>query len=188
MKKQKVKKGEFGYPIYEKKKVILLTAVYFLISIAVFLLGYFSTGKKENLLTVVAVLGLLPSSKSLVSAIMYIRIPKFSPGIYEEIAAKTGELSVLYSMYLTSYKLNFPITCFAIRGNNLIGYTEFKSCNTTACEEHIKDMLKQNSLKNVTVKIFDEQKRFTERLTQLQELEGSKKETDVLELLCDISL
>ena len=49
MKKQKLSKGEFGYPVYEKNVVILRTIIYFMISIAVFLLGYFSTGKKENL-------------------------------------------------------------------------------------------------------------------------------------------
>lgn len=188
MNRQRLKKGEFGYPISEKKRVIIRTIVYFLISFAVFLLGYFSTGQKENLLTIVAVLGLLPSSKSLVSAIMYIRIPKFSSDVYQEISAIVGEIPVLYSMYLTSYKLNFPITCFAIRGNNLIGYTEFKNCDITACEEHIKDMLKQNGLKNVTIKIFDDQKHFMERVTQIQYLETGKKETDVLTLLCDISL
>ena len=83
MKKQKLLKGEFGYPVYEKNIVILRTIIYFMISIAVFLLGYFSTGKKENLLTIVAVLGLLPSSKSLVSVIMYMRIAKFSERIYQ---------------------------------------------------------------------------------------------------------
>ena len=50
MKKQKQQKGEYGYPPYERKRVVIRTAAYFLISIAVFLLGYFSTGKKENLL------------------------------------------------------------------------------------------------------------------------------------------
>ena len=42
------RKGEFGYPPYERKRVIIRTAAYFLISIAVFLLGYFSTGQKER--------------------------------------------------------------------------------------------------------------------------------------------
>lgn len=42
------RKGEFGYPPYERKRVIIRTAAYFLISIAVFLLGYFSTGQKET--------------------------------------------------------------------------------------------------------------------------------------------
>ena len=91
-------------------------------------------------------------------------------------------------MYLTSYRLNFPVNCFAVRGNNLIGYTEFPNCDAAACEEHIQGILKQNSIKNVTIKIFHEKSRFMERLTQLQALEHSKKESEVLALLCDISL
>lgn len=185
---QRLKKGAFGYPPYERKRVLIRTAVYFLISIAVFLLGYFSTGKKENLLTIVAVLGLLPSSKSLVSAIMYFRIPQFSEAVYQEIFKHAGEVSVIYSMYLTSYHSNFPVNCFAVRGNNLIGYTEFPNCDAAACAEHIQGILKQNSIKNVTIKIFHEKSRFLERLTQLQALEHSKKESEVLALLCDISL
>ncbi len=188
--RQKLNKGTFGYPIYERNVVILRTVIYFLLSIAIFLLGYFSTGKKENLLTIVAVLGLLPSSKSLVSVIMYMRIPVFSDKIYQDISSKAGSVSVIYSMYLTSYKLNFAVNCFAVRGNHLIGYTEFQNCNISACEEHIKDLLKQNSLKNITVKLFrnTEQKKFMDRLEQLQEIEKGKKEGEILSLLCDISL
>jgi len=192
MLKHKLTKGTYGYPVYERRFVILRTVLYFTISLAVFLLGYFSTGKKENLLTIVAVLGLLPSSKSLVSVIMYLRIPAFQETIYQEISAKADGLSAIYSMYLTSYKLNFPISCFIVRGNNLIGYTEFPSCDAPACEEHINNMLKQNSIKDVTVKIFHDQKKFMNRLEQLRALEHAdelcKKETEILELLCNISL
>jgi hypothetical protein len=188
MKLQRLKKGEFGYPLYERKVVIIRTAAYFAISIAVFLLGIYSTGSKENLLTIVAVLGLLPSSKSLVSVIMYMRIPKFNEEIYKQIKAHEGDVPVIYSMYLTSYKLNFPINAFAVRGSNLIGYTEFKSCNTHACEEHIKDIFNQNGIKNITIKIFNNGKNFTERLDQLQNMEEGKRENEMLTLLGDISL
>lgn len=188
MKTQKLKKGEFGYPAYQTRLVILRTILYFLLAMAVFLLGYFSTKTKENLLTVVAVCGLLPACKSLVSAIIYLRIPKFSNEIYQSLAQKAGTVSVLYSMYLTSYKLNFPISCFGVRGNHLIGYTEFSNCEAASCEEHIKDILKQNDLKNITVKIFKEQKKFEDRLQQLQDIEPGKKEEAILALLCDISL
>lgn len=185
---QRPKKGEFDYPPYERKRVLIRTAAYFLISIAVFLLGYFSTGKKENLLTIVAVLGLLPSSKSLVSVVMYFKIPKFDETVYQEISGCAGDVSAVYSMYLTSYRSNFPVNCFAVRGNNLIGYTEFLGFSTAACEEHIQNILKQNSIKNMTVKIFCEKTRFKERLVQLQALEHGKKESEILTLLCDISL
>lgn len=185
---QKRNKGEYDYPAYEKKRVILRTIIYFAISLAVFILGYLSTKTKENLLTIVAVLGLLPSCKSLVSVIMYLRIPKFSQKIYKEIAKHTGTVKVIYSMYLTSYKLNFPINCFAVRGGNLIGYTEFDSCDTQACEKHIKDILNQNAIKGITVKIFKEQHKFMDRLSQLEALEYGTKEDEILTLMCDISL
>lgn len=187
-KAQRQKKGDFGYPPYERKRVIIRTAIYFLISMSVFLLGYFSTGKPDNLLTIVAVLGMLPSSKSLVSVVMYFRIPKFNELVYQEISKQEKAVPVIHSMYLTSYKLNFPINCFAVRGNNLIGYTEFANCNVSACEKHIQEILKQNSLQNITVKIFHEKARFIDRLAQLQVLEPGKKEAEILTLLCDISL
>ncbi len=188
MNRQKRNKGEYAYPAYEKKRVILRTVIYFAISLAVFLLGYLSTKTKENLLTIVAVLGLLPSCKSLVSVIMYLRIPRFSREIYEEIAKHAGTVRTIYSMYLTSYKLNFPISCFAVRGGNLIGYTEFASCDTDACEKHIKDMFSQNAIKGITVKIFKEQRKFMDRLSQLEALDEGTKENEILTLLCDISL
>lgn len=188
MNKQKRNKGEYAYPKYERNRVIIRTIIYFAISLAVFILGYVSTKTKENLLTIVAVLGLLPSSKSLVSVIMYLRIPKFSREIYEEISGHVKTVKVIYSMYLTSYKMNFPISCFAVRGGNLIGYTEFDTCDTEACEKHIKDLLNQNAIKGITVKIFREQKKFTDRLVQLEVLDISGKEEEILTLMCDISL
>lgn len=188
MNKQKRNKGEFAYPAYEKKRVILRTVIYFAISLAVFLLGYISTKTKENLLTIVAVLGLLPSCKSLVSVIMYLRIPKFSQEIYEELAKHAGTVKTIYSMYLTSYKLNFPINCFAVQGGCLIGYTEFAACDTDACEKHIKDIFSQNAIKGTTIKIFKEQRKFIDRLSQLEALEHGGKEEEILTLLCDISL
>lgn len=185
---QKRNKGEYGYPAYERKRVILRTVIYFGISLAVFILGYVSTKTKENLLTIVAVLGLLPSSKSLVSVVMYLRIPKFSREIYEELSNCMGNVKAIYSMYLTSYKLNFPISCFAARGGNLIGYTEFDACDTDACEKHIKELLTQNAIKGITVKIFKEQRKFTDRVSQLDLLDASGKEDEILMLMCDISL
>lgn len=188
MDRQKRNKGEYGYPVYERNRVIIRTVVYFAISLAVFLMGYLSTKTKENLLTVVAVLGLLPSSKSLVSVIMYLRIPKFSQEIYEELSKHAKTVSAIYSLYLTSYKMNFPVSCFAARGANLIGFTEFDACDANACEKHIKDMLGQNAIKGITVKLFKDQRRFTDRLLQLEALDKSGKEEEILTLLCDISL
>ena len=192
--KRKFNKGEYEYPGYEKKRVIIRTIAYFAISAAVFLLGWISTGTRNNLLTIVAVLGLLPSSKSLVAVIMYMRIPEFSREVYEEITSHAGTVDIIYSMYLTSYKLNFAINCLAAYGGKaasggvLIGFTQFEACDAAACEKHIKDMLNQNSIKGVTVKVFKEKQKFIDRLLQINSYEKSGKEGEILELMCDVSL
>ena len=187
---QKTQKGEPEYLNQQKKVVFIRTLIMFAISLGIFLFGYLSTKTKANLLSVVAVLGLLPASKSLVSFIMYLCTPKYSQQTLQSVQLAVGEVPTLYHLYLTSYKENFPLNCVSIRGNNIIGYTEFDTCNTTACEEHLKIIVAQNSFKNINIKIFksSEFKKFEERLSQLQKAEVGKKEEDLLTLIKDISL
>ena len=187
---QKIVKGEPEYLKQQRKVVLIRTIIFFAISLAVFLIGYWSTKTKANLLSVVAVFVLLPSSKCLVSFIMYARTPKYNETVLQDIQNAIGEVPALYHMYLTSYKENFPLNCIAIRGNNIMGYSEFDSCNATACEDHIKLIAAQNSLKNLNIKIFkgSELKKYEERLHQLQNAEVGKKENELLELMKDISL
>lgn len=188
MTKKKPNKGEYDYPTYRRNCVIIMTIAFFALALAIFLIGYIITKTKENLLTVVAVFVCLPSCKSLVSAIMYCRIPKFSNEVYESIKKKVNKIEVLYSLYLTSYKYNFPINAFAVRGNNLIGFTEFDSCKCAECEAHIKDILSQNAIKNITIKIFTDLKKYEDRIVQIQEMEEGKQDLEILQILKDISL
>ena len=63
-------KGCYGYLTRQKKKEIIKTVLFFALSLSVFAIGYATTGTKKNLLTIVAMLGFLPASKSMVSMIM----------------------------------------------------------------------------------------------------------------------
>ena len=56
-------KGTYLYLDTQKKYEIAKTAILYSLSVAIFLTGYISTGTKKNLLTIVAVLGVLPASK-----------------------------------------------------------------------------------------------------------------------------
>ena len=67
-------KGTFGYLDTQKVYEIIRTVLFYSISIAIFVTGYVTTGTKKNLLTIVAVLGVLPASKSLVS----VQLPQVS--------------------------------------------------------------------------------------------------------------
>lgn len=66
-------KGSRDYIRTQRVYEILRTALYFGISLSLFAAGYIATKSKLNLLTVAAVLGCLPASKSAVSMIMFLR-------------------------------------------------------------------------------------------------------------------
>ena len=54
-------KGTSGYLRTQKNYEILRTVLYFAISLSLFIAGWVTTGSRENLLTIVAVLGCLCS-------------------------------------------------------------------------------------------------------------------------------
>ena len=73
---KKIRKGCYGYMDYQKKVTILRTVLFFAVSIGIYGMGISSPGNNKNLLTVVAVLGLLPSCKSAINMIMFLKALK----------------------------------------------------------------------------------------------------------------
>lgn len=183
-------KGCFSYLKNQRKKEIIKTVCYFGVSAAIFIMGYFSTHTKANLLTVVAVLGCLPASKSVVSMIMYLKAGYCSEECFQCLKPYTEGTLMLYDLYLTSYQKNFQISAMAIKNNTICGCTEDKKCDTGAGEKHITGILQQNGYTNFTVKLFTDREKFAERLAQLQELAEKKEEKElaVAELIKEISL
>lgn len=186
----KITKGCFGYLEAQRKKEIIRTIFYFALSAAIFVMGYVTTGTKMNLLTVVAVCGCLPASKSMVSMIMYLKAGQCSQECYDKLKSYTTDTFMLYDLYLTSYQKNFQISAMAVKNNVVCGYTEDKKCDIPAGEKHISAILQQSGYGNVTVKLFSDCEKFADRLAQLQELTEKKaeKEKAIAEVIRDISL
>ncbi len=184
-------KGNFGYLSAKRLQVIIRTIVFFGISIALYVTGYVTTGSNKNLLTVVAVLGLLPASKSLVNMIMLLKASGCSPEAEKEIKPLEGRLIGMYDMYFTSYKKNFPISHLVVEGKIILGYAESLKCDCRACEEHLDVMLKQGGFKDMTIRISNELKTYCEQLKNLNEKAQShqpEKDDEVRVVLYDISL
>ena len=76
------------FKIIKEKIEIIRTLAYFGIVIAILLLGYFQTGTKLNLLTVVAIVGCLPASKALVGVITRFPYRSIDGERAKEIASK----------------------------------------------------------------------------------------------------
>ena len=135
-------KGTRGYLRTQKTYELLRTVLYFAISLSLFIAGWVSTGSRENLLTIVAVLGCLPACKSLVEMFMFLRYRGCDEQVAAKIAAHTEGLTTLYDM-------------------------EFAE---QAFYKHIQDILKKDNYREVSVKIFNDLDKYLTRCDQLKEL------------------
>ena len=154
-------KGTYLYLDTQRKYEIARTILFFAISFGIFLGGYISTGTKKNLLTVIAVLGMLPASKSLVSVIMFCRFKSLKERIDLE-----GVLSA-YDMVFTSEKVNYHVAHLCVSGGCIIGYTENKSFNENAFKDHVQAFLSAEKITDMTIKVFSDKKAYMNRIGSL---------------------
>ena len=164
-------KGTKNYIDSQKKYELIRTLIYFIIPISLFVAGYIATKTKVNLLTIVAVVGVLPACKSLVGLIMFLKHHSLKKEYVESIEAIQYELPALYDMVFTTYDKTYVVGHMVIAGNTVCGFSEDKSFKEKEFNTHIQNVLKTDGFKTVTFKVFTDIKKYTERLEQLKELE-----------------
>lgn len=165
---KKIPKGSFGYTDAHKKRQLLKTFIFFLLPIAIFLVGFFTTKTKENYFTIVAVVGSLPACKELVNVFLFLKRHSMPKALYEEIKSHAGNMESAYELVLTTYEASYPVTALIISGNEIMGYTEeTKGLDWKKAEAHIRNTLKNNGISQAHVHIFQEKKQFLERVDAL---------------------
>lgn len=190
MKNKITPKGSFGYIQNRRKFTALRTILYFALSISLYVAGYVTTGSNKNLLTIVAVLGCLPSCKSAVNFIIFLRAKGCSQELRDAVEKFDTELTSFYDLYFTSYQKNYQVSHMVLKGNVLCGITESEKCDVNEAQKHLEQMLSQEGIKNMTVKIFSDRRKYIDRLSQLVELETeeNKNRDEIVNLLYSISL
>lgn len=190
MKNKITPKGSFGYIQNRRKFTALRTILYFALSISLYVAGYVTTGSNKNLLTIVAVLGCLPSCKSAVNFIIFLRAKGCSQELRDAVKKFDTELTTFYDLYFTSYQKNYQVSHMVLKGNVLCGITESEKCDVNEAQKHLEQMLSQEGIKNMTVKIFSDRRKYIDRLSQLigLETEENKNRDEIVNLLYSISL
>lgn len=190
MKSPIIRKGSYGYIRNHRAVTALRTLLYFALSIGLYIIGYVTTGTNKNLLTIVAVLGCLPACKSLVNFILFLGAEGCSETLKNEVAYYDERLTVFYDMYFTSYQKNFSVSHMALKGNVLCGITENPKCDCNEAEKHLLQMMQQEGIKNMTVKIFSQSSKYIDRLSQLIELDTNEHRNryDIVNMLYSISI
>lgn len=182
-------KGNYLYMRDKKKMEIIKTVLFFGISAALYLAGYITTGSNKNYLTIVAILGCLPASKSAVSMIMYLKAKGCSEKVYKLIADKIGGKEGAYNLYFTSYDKNYDMSHVFVKGMTIIAFTENDKISDAGFEEHIKTVLNRDAIKGVNVKVYKDLDKYLTRIEQMQNLENEKsREKDIMKTLFAVSL
>ncbi|MDD6202513.1 MAG: hypothetical protein PUB13_06180 [Lachnospiraceae bacterium] len=182
-------KGSYEYLDYKKKTELFKTIMMFALSFAVFLLGYLSTHTKANLLTIVAVLGCLPASKSLVSVIMNFRIPKCKKETCQKIEDHIGSLNGYYHLYFTGYSKNFAISHLTVTKNSILAYTQNGNIDEQEFTNHIQNLLKKEGIQDITVKLYKDLGKYLNRLDEINtNFSDFSKRDDLVSLLFTVSL
>lgn len=187
--KNKMKKGEYGYLLYKKKVSVIMTIGMFAISLALYIAGYVTTKTNANLLTVVAVLGCLPASKSAVNMIMFLKAKGCLPKDKEAIDRAIGSLDGYYDLYFTSYQKNFPISHLVVTQNAIIAYSSDEKIVEKEFNEHMKDILNKERIQDITVKLFKDREKYINRLNELNQSEAdTSARKDIVSMLYSVSL
>ena len=98
-------KGEHGYTDAHKRAQLLKTFLFFLIPIAIFVIGYVTTDTKRNYFTILAIVGCLPACKELVNVIMFLKRRSMPQALYQEIEAHAGNLVRAYELVFTCFEI-----------------------------------------------------------------------------------
>jgi hypothetical protein len=182
-------KGTRDYLKIQGRYELARTILYFAVSLSLFGAGIIATGDRMNLLTIVAVLGCLPACKSAIDAFMFLRYKGCSPEHADEIDAHMAGLSGLYDRIFTTYAKNYQVAHITVKGNTLCGFTQDKAFDEQGFYEHIRNVLQKDGFKEVSVKIFTDIHKYTNRLDQLRELETEERNTTgILNTLNSVSL
>jgi predicted transposase YbfD/YdcC len=186
---KKYEKGEYKYASYNKLRSWIITLIMYALSAAIYTIGYTTTGSNKNLLTIVAILGVLPASKSLIGAIMSSRVRILDETIHSRIEDSIASLSGLYNLYLTSYDINFYIAHCVITKDSLLAYTTDKDFDNKRFDEHIKKHMKIEGIQDILIKVFDNEDAYINRLTQLAKSDQSVQTNEkLINLLKNISV
>lgn len=159
----KITKGMPGYIRDQKKKRILITILLFGISIAVFLTGYLTTHTRNNLLTIVAILGCLPAARSAVGMIMLLPYRSFEEEKVREVETAAAGILSAYDMVLTSSEKVMPVDVLLISRHLICGYVSRTKVPPVEVEAYLARILKENHYDKVTVKIFTDYDSFLKR-------------------------
>ena len=168
--KQSGKKGTKGYIRKEKGKRFLIMLLMFAIPLGIFFTGYHMYQTRANLLTVVAVVGIIPAARFAVSFIMMFLQKGVSEEIYQLTQEKGAHLLSAYELTVTAYEGYLTLDALVIFDHTIAAFCREGSKEKNAMmQSHIVRLLRAEGIYPCQVNLYSEKKPYEERLCMLDE-------------------
>lgn len=188
----KIPKGAYGYLRSQRKIETIKTIILFGLSAMIFLVGYLTTKTKANLLTVVAVVCVLPAAKQMTTTILFYKYRSGSFAAYEKISNISKDVTSVFDLVITAYDKIGELLHAAIVGNTIICYSEKEKTDDRYIADYIKCILEKNGYQGISVKIFKNEKAYLDRLQELKQNlsddRAKEREVKIAEVIKAISI
>ena len=161
---KKATKGEYGYFAKERKSRLILTLLFAAIPVVIFLIGFMMTGTEKNLLSVAALVMVIPFAMSFTGFVTAMTKKSIPEDEYRIILPHTEGLLMAYELYVTHEKASTFIDAAAICGNNVIGLVTDKKGDPVFTREYVEKTLRGAGFSGISVKLMTDVGKFCERL------------------------
>lgn len=123
-KTRKTEKGEKGYIAERKKLAGLMTLIFFAIVAALYITGLIVCKTRNNILTVIAVLLVLPAAKFAVDWIMILPHKPVDEGLYNAVEEADGKFLHKYECVFTSKERAVYAPALVITDHTMCAYVQ----------------------------------------------------------------
>lgn len=186
----KTVKGSYKYIYNERIRAIILTVIMYILAVGIYFLGYLTMHTNKNIWTIIAVLSILPASKSAIRMIMLIRYKSIPESLYYDIENRKGDLKSLYELIITTSDKSYLCDAVVYSNDTLIILSHIDQKGEKKLLEHLNNSFESEGVKT-TVKVFSDEKKFISRIIEMNNNlseDTSDKWVSVFNLLKVLSL
>lgn len=162
----KKNKGEYGYLSYKKKLNFIITAIALLVIIAIFVTGIIIFKSRNNYMTLVATVLVLPWAKLAVAYFILIPHKSCTKDIYDRLENSRKDIDVIYDVVVSNSKKPIGICAMAVTDNTVVALSLDKAPDKNLFEKSLKEFLKNDKL-NATVTLYTDTDTFIKRVSNL---------------------
>lgn len=148
-----VEKGNYGYVDSRKKVLMILTIICFAIVFTILFIGIIVCKTKNNIMTVFAILTVLPSAKVAVSWLMFVRYQSPKKEDYEKLVQQADKLPILSDCLMTCKDKTIYVDFAVITDATIYCYTRNANFDEAYFEKNVVDFIKSCG-DTITVKLY----------------------------------